>query len=66
MTASAALKHLAVLSKSVKLTSKCKDLKALLRDDYGWKDDVSKPELYRELAEAMGVRMTPGKSTCVK
>lgn len=66
MTASAALKHLAVLSKSVKLTSECKDLKALLRDDYGWKDDVSKPELYRELAEAMGVRMTPGKGTCVK
>lgn len=59
MTASAGLKHLAVLSKTAKLTSECRDLKALLRDGYGWKGDVSKPELYRQLAEAIGVRMTP-------
>jgi len=59
MTASVALSHLVVLSKPVKQPSECKDLKALLRDDYGREEAVSKPELYRELAEAMGARMTP-------
>ena len=60
MTASAALQHLVVLSKSAKQTTECMNLNALLRDDYGWKEAVSKPELYRELAVAMGARMIPG------
>jgi len=59
LTASAALEQLAVLSKSMKLTSECNDLKVLLRGDYGRKDDVSKSKLYRGLAEAMGVRLSP-------
>jgi hypothetical protein len=59
MTAPTALRHLTVLAKSVKQTSECKNLNALLRDDYGQKEAVSKPELYRELAEAMGARMSP-------
>jgi hypothetical protein len=59
MTAYTALSHLAILAKPTKQTSDCKNLKVLLRDDYSLKEAVSKPELYRELADAMGARMTP-------
>lgn len=59
MTASTALSHLAVLSKPTKQTPECQNLRALLRDDYGLKGAVSRPELYRELAEAMGTQKTP-------
>lgn len=59
MTASTALSHLAVLAKPTRQTSECKNLKALLRGDYGLKEAVPKLELYRELAEAMGTRVTP-------
>jgi serine/threonine protein kinase len=57
MTASAALKHLAVLLKPVNQTFECKDLRTLLRDGYGRKEAVSKLELYREFAEAVGARV---------
>lgn len=59
MTASTALGHLAVLSKPMKQTPECQSLKDLLRDDYGLKETVSTPELYRELADAMGTRLIP-------
>ena len=59
ITASAALKHLAVLLKSMKQTLECKNLKALLQDDYSWKEASPSPEIYRELAEAMGARVSP-------
>jgi len=59
MTASTALSHLAILAKPTKQPYECKNLEALLRDDYGLKEAVSKPELYRELAEAMGTQTTP-------
>ena len=59
MTASTALSHLAVLSKPMKQTPECQNLRALLRGDYGLKEAITRPELYRELAEAMGTQMTP-------
>jgi len=43
----------------MKQTLECKNLKALLQDDYSWKEASPSPEIYRELAEAMGLRMSP-------